>query len=142
MLDKPYGWGDMYGQQDCSRFLQMIYATFGIELPRDSKNQALVGHLVASFDEKIVSGVKLEALKNAVGALTILPLKGHIMLYLGMVDGIPFAMHESSGYSKTIGESQVKYILMRAVVSDLSLGESSTKGSLLRRLSKVVGIQE
>jgi hypothetical protein len=141
MLDKPYGWGDMYGQQDCSRFLQMVYATVGIELPRDSKNQAQVGTVVASFDEKTANQEKLNALKNAKGGLSILSMKGHIMLYLGVVEGVPFVMQESSGYSQTRGEMQIKYNIMRAVVSDLSLGESSSKGSLLKRLLKVVGIQ-
>ena len=32
MLNQPYGWGDMYGEQDCSRFLQMVFATVGISL--------------------------------------------------------------------------------------------------------------
>jgi hypothetical protein len=141
MLDKPYGWGDVNGEQDCSRFLQMIFATMGIELPRDSKNQAQVGKVLASFDQKTGNKEKLEALQKALGASTILPLKGHIMLYLGMVDGLPFAIHETSGYSKTKGDIQVKYVLNRVVVSDLSLGEDSAKGSLLRRLSKIVSIQ-
>ncbi len=141
MLDKPYGWGDMYGQQDCSRFLQMVYATVGIELPRDSRNQAQVGQELASFDEKATNKERLDSLRNALGALTILPMKGHIMLYLGMADGVPFAIHDTSGYSKLRHGIQIKYVLNRVVVSDLSLGEDSAKGSLLRRLSKIVGIQ-
>ena len=141
MLDKPYGWGDMYGRQDCSRFLQMVYTTVGIWLPRDSKDQAQVGQVLASFDEKTTGKEKLQALQNASGALTILPMKGHIMLYLGMVDGIPYAIHETSGYAQTKGNREVKYVLNRVVVSDLSLGEGSSKGSLLRRLSKIIEIR-
>ena len=141
MLDKPYGWGDVNGQQDCSRFLQMVYATVGIELPRDSKDQAQVGVEIASFDTKMNDyKEKLDGLQKAQGALTILPMKGHIMLYLGMINDVPFAIHETSGYSFAKGESQIKYILNRVVVSDLSLGETSSKGSLLKRLLKVVGI--
>ncbi len=52
MLNQPYGWGDMYGEQDCSRFLQMVFATVGISLPRDSKDQAQVSNSVVDFDEK------------------------------------------------------------------------------------------
>ncbi|MBI3602401.1 MAG: SH3 domain-containing protein [Candidatus Omnitrophica bacterium] len=141
MLDKPYGWGDRDGRQDCSRFLQMVYATVGIQLPRDSKDQAQTGEVLASFNKKTTDKEKLQALQNASGALTILPMKGHIMLYLGMIDGIPYAIHETSGYSKTIDEKEIKYVLNRVVVSDLSLGEGSRKGSLLRRLSKVIEIR-
>ncbi len=52
MLNQPYGWGDMYGEQDCSRFLQMVFATVGIILPRDSKDQAQVSNSAVDFDEK------------------------------------------------------------------------------------------
>ncbi len=141
MLDKPYGWGDMNGQQDCSRFLQMIYATAGIHLPRDSKDQAQVGEPLSSFDGKTQDKAKLEFFKNIPGATSVLTLKGHILLYLGMIEGTPYAIHETSGYSQTKDDRQIKYVLNRVIVSDLSLGEGSTKGSLLRRLLKIVGIQ-
>ncbi len=141
MLDKPYGWGDMYGRQDCSRFLQMVYATVGIALPRDSRTQAQVGQALASFDERSTDKEKLQALENAPGALTILPMKGHIMLYLGIIDGVPYAIHETSGYSQLEDNREVKYVLNRTVVSDLSLGEGSRKGSLLRRLLKIIEIK-
>ena len=140
LLDRPYGWGDMNGEQDCSRFLQMVYATVGLEFPRDSKNQAQVGAALAVFDDKAVNQEKTEHLQKAVGATTILQLKGHIMLYLGMVAGVPYAIHATSGYTQTIDEKQVKFVLNRVVVSDLSLGENSTRGSLLRRLIKIVGV--
>jgi hypothetical protein len=140
MLDKPYGWGDVNEEQDCSRFLQMVYGTVGIELPRNSSAQAQVGTDNVSFDEKTGVKERLDHLQGVQGATTILPLRGHIMLYLGMVDGIPFAIHETSGYSQTQGDQEIKRVLNRVVVSDLSLGESSRKGSLLRRLTKVVSI--
>ena len=141
MLDKPYGWGDVNGWQDCSRFLQMVYATVGIELPRDTKNQAQVGQPLAVFDEKTANPEKLESLKNVLGASSVLAMKGHIVLYLGMADDIPFAVHATSGYYHTEGDIEVKYVINRVVVSDLSLGENSVKGSLIRRLLKIVGIQ-
>lgn len=141
MLDKPYGWGDMNAEQDCSRLLQMIYATVGIELPRDSVNQAKTGTLVAAFDDKTPGNIKMAHLEQATGASTILYLKGHIMIFLGMVDGRPYAIHATSGYMKTIDEKQVKMIINKTVVSDLSLGEHSARGSLLRRLLKIVGVR-
>ena len=36
LLNAPYGWGGMYGEQDCSRFIQEVFATVGISLPRNS----------------------------------------------------------------------------------------------------------
>ena len=43
MLDHPYGWGDMAGGRDCSRFIMDLFRTFGILMPRNSKEQAMVG---------------------------------------------------------------------------------------------------
>ena len=50
MLNAPYGWGGMYGEQDCSRFIQQVFATVGVNFPRNSADQAMVGKQVAEFD--------------------------------------------------------------------------------------------
>jgi hypothetical protein len=117
MLDAPYGWGDMHQQQDCSRFTHMVFATVGLTLPRNSGEQAQVGAEVSW--------------KDAAGAMTLLRLKGHIMLYLGKADEKPYAIHAAWAYRE---KGDVVKLLKRVVVSDLSLGEGSSKGSLLERI--------
>lgn len=140
MLDKIYGWGDMNGGQDCSRFIQMVFATVGIELPRDSKNQAQVKEAIQVFDDKQLEGERLSALRSAKGAITLLPMKGHIMLFLGANEGTFYVIHATSGYTKKIEEKNVKFSINRVVLSDLSLGEGGPKGSLLRRLTKIIEV--
>ncbi len=140
MLDKPYGWGGMYGQQDCSAFLNEVFGTVGIVLPRDSKNQALVGKASIEFDMKIKAGEKLTALHGALPAATLLAMKGHIMLYVGEFNGSPYAIHAIWAYRERKADKDVPRVLNRVVVSDLSLGEGSQKGSLLKRLNKMVDL--
>ncbi len=130
MLNQPYGWGDMYGEQDCSRFLQMVFATVGITLPRDSKDQAQVSNSAVDFDKKSDDGTKIVAITKAPAANTLLAMKGHIMLYLGTVDGKPYAIHDTTVSA-----------MDRVIISDLSLGQGSPKGSLLRRLTRTVTIE-
>jgi hypothetical protein len=130
MLNEPYGWGDMFGEQDCSRFLQMVFATMGLELPRDSKDQARISSIVVIFDDRAKDADKTAAIINTLPAITFLVLKGHIMLYLGAVDGKPYAIHETT----TLGVDRV-------IISDLMLGEGSPKGSLLKRLIRTVTIE-
>ena len=142
MLNSPYGWGGMYGEQDCSAFLQEIFSTVGVHLPRDSKNQALVGHEDAVFDEKVLEKEKLDPLGKAPAAVTLLPMKGHIMLYLGMVDGKPYAIHEIWAYRQDGGDKDIIRVINKVVVSDLYLGQGSQKGSLLRRLSAIREVRE
>ena len=141
MLNQPYGWGDMYGEQDCSRFLQMVFATVGIDLPRDSKDQAQVSNSVVDFDEKSNDSTKIAAIARAPGANTLLAMKGHIMLYLGTVDGMPYVIHDTTGYKKIEGLKEINYAIDRVIISDLSLGQGTQKGSLLRRLTRTVTIE-
>ncbi|MDD5036774.1 MAG: NlpC/P60 family protein, partial [Methylococcaceae bacterium] len=99
MLNAPYGWGDMYREQDCSRFLQMVFATFGIELPRNSGGQAKTGRSIAEFKETTPSDNKLNTiLTRSLQGLTILRMTGHIVLYLGDVNGHPYAIHATWSY--------------------------------------------
>lgn len=139
LLDKPYGWGGMRGEQDCSRFLQEFFSTVGIRLPRDSSEQGQVGKLIAKFTDETTDEEKMQVLRDqAVGGITLLKMKGHIMLYLGTVDGRSYAIHATRGYCKPAadGEDEV-CVLNRVVVSDLSLGEGSKKGSLSKRITDV-----
>lgn len=139
LLNEPYGWGGMYGEQDCSRFLQQVFATVGINLPRDSKDQAKVGIGVAQFDDKTKNEEKVKLFSKAAGAKSVLTMKGHIMLYLGMVDGRPYAIHAVWAYREPDpnAEDDRVRVMNRVVVSDLNLGEGSKKGSLLKRLTGI-----
>jgi hypothetical protein len=146
MLNSPYGWGDMYGEQDCSRFIQEVFSTVGLVMPRNSSQQAQVGILVADLSDQENLDVKTAALEqHAVPGITTLYMKGHIMLYLGMVEGQPFAIHASWGYrdgcpgaiSSQKCRPEIFHVMNRVVVSDLSLGQGSWKRSLLERLLTV-----
>jgi len=139
LLNSPYGWGGMNGEQDCSRFLQEVFATVGITLPRNSSAQAKVGKLLAEFKQETIQSRKLETLsQQAVGGITLLRLPGHIMLYLGIVDGRPYAIHATWGYREPTAKGDRVRVINRVVVSDLSLGEGSQKGSLLERINKII----
>ena len=132
----------MYGEQDCSRFLQEVFATVGISLPRNSSEQAKVGRRLAQFVQETPEEEKIAILKaQAVGGITVLPMKGHIMLFLGMVGERPFAIHATWAYRERRGNNDVVRVINRVVVTDLSLGEGTKKGSLLKRLSSVMRIE-
>ena len=138
MLNAPYGWGDMYGEQDCSRFLQMVFATFGIELPRNSGGQAKTGSSVADFKEATPSAKKLKTILGSLRGLTILRMTNHIVLYLGDVNGRPYAIHATWSYREKGPDGKDRpRLLNRVIVSDLDLGKGSEKRSLLDRTLSV-----
>ena len=110
-------------------------------MPRNSKEQAKVGVKLVEFTENTTEQEKLNAFKNIGNKIAILPMKGHIMLYLGTVDNRIYAIHSVWGYREpTLNGDRVR-VINRATVSDLSLGEGSKKGSLLKRLKGIVLIQ-
>lgn len=141
LLNQPYGWGGMYGEQDCSRFLQEVFGTVGISLPRNSSDQIQIGKLLGEFTSDVSKQEKIKVLEEqGLGGTTLLGMKGHIMLYLGAVDGLPYAIHATWGYREnTDGEDRTR-VLNRAVVSNLLLGNGSKKGSLLERLSRITDL--
>ncbi|MBU1726195.1 MAG: SH3 domain-containing protein [Candidatus Omnitrophica bacterium] len=142
MLNSPYGWGGMYGEQDCSNFLQEVFATVGIILPRNSSAQAKVGVCLARFNDTSPDSRKPGVLKSkGIGGVTLLQMKGHIMLFLGMFDDKPYAIHASWAYREPgQGEDKVR-VMNRVVVTDLFLGEGSKKGSLLDRVVAICNLE-
>jgi hypothetical protein len=132
LLGEPYAWGDsrmgLFGR-DCSRLIRDIHAVTGVILPRNADQQEKVCAPVVTFSAGMTDQERKTLLAGQVTPGAVLALPGHIMLYLGHVDGEPYVLHDTSanGFSSVI-------------VSDLLLGSGSPAGSLLQRLSAAVMI--
>jgi hypothetical protein len=137
MLNAPYGWGGMYGEQDCSRYIQQVFATVGVTFPRNSADQAMVGQRIAEFEPDTPGFIKVRSLDQAIGGITTLYLKGHIMLYLGKEGFLPYAIHETWAYRVPNGDKDQIYKINRVAVTDLDLGKGTQNGSLLERLKSI-----
>ncbi len=82
MINRPYGWGNLYFYNDCSAELKNIFTPFGIWLPRHSSDQTKAGKMVdmSSFpQEKRLSYL----MENGQSFLTIIYIGGHVILYIG-----------------------------------------------------------
>ncbi len=88
LLGTPYSWGSKEGL-DCSDTLVSVYACFGIRLPRDSSAIALLGKAPD------------EVPTPRPGSLLVMP--GHVMLYLGTVDGEMYVLQNITGYRDAVG---------------------------------------
>jgi len=138
LLGAPYRWGSSHGGIDCSGFTQEVFATVGIVLPRNSSEQRRVGDLIGEFREGGNDAEKVGLFaRGADGGTTLAWLKGHILLFIGMYEGRPYFIHATYGYEERQGLRDVTRTVKRVVVSDLSLGEGSKKGSLLDRILSV-----
>jgi len=139
LIGEPYGWGGMVEDRDCSAMTRDFFAPFGIWLPRNSKAQAHKGELMDL--SKMGDSKKEKAiLEKGIPFQTLIYLPGHIMLYIGSLDGKVYAMHNMWGIRT---KNNGRYIIGKAVITDLYLGENlpnSEKDAILIKRIKSINI--
>ena len=114
LLGERYGWGGLYQRRDCSRFIMDIYRTVGIQIPRD-----------AGFPQEEISAGKVYefsgGLKERRKVLDKLEagdpiyMKGHVVMYLGKINGEHYVIHSGSGYGKKDKNGDHKPITVHGV---------------------------
>ena len=122
IIAEPYGWGGLMNNRDCSAFTKDFFTPFGIYLKRNSFGQTQLGKYLELKDLSLKQK-KEQILKNGIPFLTLIYLKGHIMLYIGQKDGEPLVFHNVWGV-KTLednGEAG-RFIIGRAVITTLEPG--------------------
>ena len=105
LINTPYGWGGMFGEQDCSKFLYEIYACAGIYLPRNSTIQSKIGNVILDLknSDEFTEEEKLNFIKdNCIPGITLFRLRGHIMLYLGNNNEKPYVIHSIWAYREKL----------------------------------------
>ncbi len=118
LLGQKYGWGGYKFLRDCSLLTKDFLANFGLWLPRNSKAQSGRGERFSlagmNADEK------LELIgKNGVAYKTLLYMPGHVMLYVGQVDGEPAVLHDIWGL-RTIDGGRA--VIGRTAITSLTIG--------------------
>ncbi|MEQ8936378.1 MAG: SH3 domain-containing protein [Amphiplicatus sp.] len=98
-LGERYGWGHDYNGRDCTGFVSEVYKSMGILMPRNSGQQGEGSYGVnIRFDENTTYEEKLAAIKTLdPGDLIYIP--GHVMMFLGLEDGVPYVIHDVNGYA-------------------------------------------
>lgn len=135
LLGERYGWGGMYNGRDCSGFVHDVFLSFGVDLPRDSKQQAMVGTQLGYFQAFQNAAERQVALKSARPGITLLKMPHHQMLYLGTVNDQFYVIH--STWAERTGDDPLadeKNRVNQVVVSDLELNGRSYLGSLFDRI--------
>jgi len=79
---RPYSWGGSNNYNDCSAEIQSIFIPLGYFMPRNSEQQVLAGTVV-DLSDKTPEYRQNYLVKNAKPLLTLIYIKGHIMLYIG-----------------------------------------------------------
>jgi len=128
-LGERYGWGHSYGTRDCSGFVSEVYRSFGVELPRNTRDQGVSPAFDRiAFTEADDHAARMGVLRNLdVGDLLYIP--GHVMMVIGREDGEVWLIHDTTGmrYRDASGEI-VSVPLNQVSVTPLFalLGDSGT----------------
>jgi hypothetical protein len=98
-LGERYGWGHAFNGRDCSGFVSEIYRSMGVQLPRNTGDQAVSPVFAQTrFTPADTRDARMAAVSALeVGDLIYIP--GHVMMFVGRIDGQPYVIHDTSGGS-------------------------------------------
>ncbi len=115
-LGERYGWGHAHGARDCSGFVSEVYRSVGIELPRNSQDQAAseaFDRLV--FDANVDRAARTAALRRLqAGDLVYTP--GHVMMVLGQTREGPWVIHDTNRPSMRDADGALRPLPANGVV--------------------------
>ncbi len=138
-LDAPYGWGGRAGERDCSRLLRDVFASFGVQLPRHSGVQALVGTRNVDVSAMSEADKRDEIRRAAARGLVLLYMPGHIMLYLGEDGPNMYAVSSVSEFlTPCEGGPDTVHRLDRVAVTTLDIGRGTERTAFIERITRLV----
>ncbi|HET8818090.1 MAG TPA: SH3 domain-containing protein [Xanthomonadaceae bacterium] len=142
-LGERYGWGHSYDGRDCSGFVSEVYRSMGVQLPRNTSDQAVSPVFARrgfgdgdTREERLAAAMALD-----VGDLVYIP--GHVMMVIGHVDGQPYVIHDTNGGSYVGADGElVRLGLNGVVVTPLLPMAFDTESSYVDRMTAVVSPQK
>ncbi len=129
-----YGWAGLGHSNDCSGITGEIYRWFGIELPRAS-SQLAAFEGQKTFDVTEYSDKQKVDLLKKLPAGSILFFKGHIMIYIGVVDDTPYCISATGTYCDADGN---KLDSNSVIVTNMKKTYRADGETWLSHISKVV----
>ncbi|ADV28386.1 NLP/P60 protein [Pseudoxanthomonas suwonensis 11-1] len=96
-LGERYGWGHSYDARDCSGFVSEIYRSFGMLVPRNTRDQAVSPALDRIAFEPGDDAARRQAAVRGLQAGDLVYIPGHVMMAIGHEDGMAYMIHDTSG---------------------------------------------
>ena len=141
-LGERYGWGHSYNARDCSGFVSEVYRSFGVQLPRNSRDQATTPALnritlTAADDHER----RLAVLRNLeVGDLVYIP--GHVMMVIGHENGMPYVIHDTTGITYRDEKGAVTRVVLNGVsVTPLTPLLFARKDSFVDHITSILRVR-
>lgn len=114
-LGERYGWGHDFNGRDCSGFVSDVYRSFGVQLPRNTGDQATSPGLDhTTFDSAATHAQRMRAVDGLQpGDMVYIP--GHVMMVIGRLGGQPYVIHDVHGVSYRDAAGTVRSLPLNAV---------------------------
>lgn len=134
-----YGWGDGLNGRDCSSTLMYVYKSFGFLLPRNGDEQEMGIGISYKFNENNTLEERNEIFNKALpGAGIYMP--GHVMMYIGVHNGIHYMIHCFYGYGEKIG-TEYKFKAVNEVAVTSTLLTTSSGNLFINKFSSLLQIE-
>jgi cell wall-associated NlpC family hydrolase len=98
-LGERYGWGHSYNGRDCSGFVSEVYRSMGVALPRNTSDQSVSPAFNRIHFEADAPRARRMAAVDALEVGDLIYIPGHVMMFAGRVDGMPWVIHDTNGGS-------------------------------------------
>ncbi|WP_244890710.1 SH3 domain-containing protein [Luteibacter rhizovicinus] len=141
-LGERYGWGHAYNGRDCSGFVADVYRSMGVQMPRNTGDQATSpGMTHTLYTAKDSHDVRLRAaMALDVGDLVYIP--GHVLMVIGKVDDKPYVIHDVSGISYRQADGSMRRVKLNEVsVTPLLPLMFSDDASFVDRMVSIVRLR-
>jgi cell wall-associated NlpC family hydrolase len=114
-LGERYGWGHAYNARDCSGFVSDVYRSFGLQMPRNTRDQGVSPAFERiTFEEKDSYDARLAVVRTLqIGDLVYIP--GHVMMVIGNERGMPYIIHDTTGINYRDGDGEVRRVHLNGV---------------------------
>jgi len=113
-LGERYGWGHAYNARDCSGFVSDVYASMGVQMPRNTSAQA-VSPAFARTPLKDATPAQRRAAFDALEVGDLIYIPGHVMMMIGRIDGHPYVIHDTNGGSLSDGAGGTRSLHLNGV---------------------------
>lgn len=141
-LGERYGWGHSYNARDCSGFVSDVYRSFGVQLPRNTRDQAVSPALNRiTFTDADDHERRLAVLRNLeTGDLVYIP--GHVMMVIGHDNGMPYVIHDTTGISYRDGTGEVARVQLNGVsVTPLTPLLFGRRDSIVEHITSILRVR-
>lgn len=140
-LGERYGWGHSYNGRDCSGFVSDVYRSMGMQMPRNTSAQAVSPVFERTRFEPGDSRAKRMAAVRALDVGDLIYIPGHVMMYIGDVDGMPYVIHDTSGGSYLGADGTMHSMHLNAVaVTPLLPLRFSREDDYVDRITNIVRV--